>query len=76
MKVHGELGIPDSNKEKNSHYKTGEVEPIHLIESQKLGFAEGNIVKYICRLGKKDDPLQEIRKIRDYLDIIEKRYSP
>ena len=30
------------------------------------GFCKGNIIKYSCRCGKKDDPLKDAQKIVDY----------
>ena len=32
------------------------------------GFLRGNFIKYVCRLGKKDDNVQELKKARFYLD--------
>ena len=32
------------------------------------GFLRCTIIKYLCRLGKKDDSLQELKKARFYLD--------
>jgi len=43
-------------------------EPINVIEAWGLGFCLGNVVKYIARCGKKDEPLQELKKARWYLD--------
>lgn len=36
-----------------SHYTTGKIEVIDVIEDQKLGYHLGNAVKYILRAGKK-----------------------
>jgi len=53
-----------------THYGGGEnlYEAIKVIEAWELGFCLGNTVKYICRAGKKDDTLQELKKARWYLD--------
>ena len=53
-----------------AHYGGGEnlYEAIKVIEAWGLGFCLGNTVKYICRVGKKDDMLQELKKARWYLD--------
>ena len=54
------------------HYKKMGVEPWQVIESwpqaQQVGFYRGNALKYLMRAGSKDDPLQEIKKARHYLD--------
>lgn len=43
-------------------------EAIKVIEAWDLGFNLGNTVKYISRVGKKDAPLQDLKKARWYLD--------
>lgn len=52
------------------HYggKENPYEAIKVIEAWELDFHLGNAVKYIARLGKKDDTLQELKKARWYLD--------
>jgi hypothetical protein len=42
------------SKQNPEHYRQGDIEPWDFIVSQKLGFLEGNIIKYITRAGKKD----------------------
>ena len=36
-----------------SHYTDGKIEVIDFIEDKKLNFNLGNVVKYVCRAGKK-----------------------
>jgi hypothetical protein len=43
-------------------------EAIKVIEAWELGFCLGNAVKYICRAGRKDDGLEDLKKARFYLD--------
>jgi hypothetical protein len=54
------------------HYKNMGVEPWDVIgtwpQAQQIGFYRGNALKYLMRAGSKDDPLQEIKKARHYLD--------
>jgi uncharacterized protein DUF3310 len=52
------------------HYTSGNIEVIDFIEDQCLGYHLGNVVKYICRAGKKDgsDFLTDLQKARWYLD--------
>jgi hypothetical protein len=45
-----------------SHYKAGGIETIDFIESKKLDYHLGNVVKYISRAGKKD-PAKEIQDL-------------
>jgi hypothetical protein len=39
-----------------------------LPEEQYKGFLRGNALKYLCRVGKKDEVVQELKKARFYLD--------
>lgn len=43
-------------------------EAIKVIEAWGLDFCLGNAVKYICRAGKKDDELTDLRKAAWYLN--------
>lgn len=50
------------------YYKgDGKIEVWDFIISQKLGFLDGNIVKYVCRYKGKNG-LQDLKKARQYLD--------
>ena len=53
-----------------SHYTSGVIEVIDYIEDQELGYHLGNVVKYICRAGKKDPDkeIEDLKKARWYLD--------
>lgn len=55
-----------------SHYKEMAIEPWDVVDSwpleQQIGYYRGNALKYIMRMGRKDEALQEIRKARHYLD--------
>lgn len=52
-----------------AHYSgRGGLEAIDVIEAFGLGFRLGNAVKYILRCGKKDAPIQELKKARWYID--------
>lgn len=37
-------------------------------EDEFKGFCKDNAIKYLCRLGKKDNELQELKKAHWYLD--------
>lgn len=52
----------------STHYRTGDIEPIDLIISQKLDFLEGDVVKYVCRYRHKGAPMQDLLKIKQYVD--------
>lgn len=48
-------------------------EAIKVIEAWDLGFHLGNTVKYICRAGKKDGGVEDLKKARWYLDRLIER---
>jgi len=58
-----------------AHYKKYKIQPSRFINENKILFAEGNAIKYICRhqdKGKKQDILKAIH----YLEmIIERDYN-
>ena len=54
------------------HYKNFRIQPAQFINENKLLFAEGNAIKYICRhsfKGKEED----IKKAIHYLEMILER---
>jgi hypothetical protein len=54
------------------HYTNMAVEPWDVVATwpieQQIGFFRGNAVKYLLRVGSKDEPLQEIRKAAHYIE--------
>ena len=52
-----------------THYDNGkDYDVIDVINDFNLNFSRGNILKYICRAGKKKDELQDLLKAQDYLN--------
>lgn len=57
------------------HYKSKAIQPIDYILGNELGFAEGNIVKYITRHQDKNGA-EDIRKVIHYCQfILEHQYN-
>ena len=54
------------------HYRNMKIQPAEFINENKLLFAEGNAIKYICRHAKKGG-LQDIEKAIHYLEMIKER---
>ena len=54
------------------HYKKMVIQPAKFINDNKLLFAEGNAIKYICRHGSKGG-LEDIEKAIHYLEMIKVR---
>ena len=64
--------INEVKNPKSKHYELWEnfeaIDVIKLVltDEEYKGFLKGNILKYRLRVGKKDDVLKEIEKIKDY----------
>lgn len=54
---------------KPSHYCYSSIEPKDAIREWGLNFNMGSAVKYIARCGRKDDPIQELRKAQEFLQF-------
>ena len=52
-----------------THYQ-GTIQPIDLINAQDLNFNLGNVVKYVCRAGKKqgENVLSDLDKAKNYIN--------
>ncbi len=50
------------------HYNKGSIEVIDAIEDWNLNFCEGNVVKYVARHRHKDEPLEDLKKAKWYLE--------
>ena len=57
------------SKQNPEHYRQGSIEPWDFIVSQKLGFLEGNVIKYITRAGKKgsESRFDDLLKAQAYI---------
>lgn len=51
------------------HYAQYAIQPIEFTLKNKLGFCEGNVIKYVCRYNLKDG-MQDLEKAREYIDIL------
>lgn len=56
-------------QEGGSHYQKMAIQPIDYIMQNKLGFCEGNIVKYVTRWQHKNG-VQDLLKARQYIDFL------
>lgn len=52
-----------------THYKQFAIQPSEFIHKNKLGFLEGNIIKYVCRHGVKHGR-EDLEKARHYIDLL------
>lgn len=51
-----------------AHYTFGKLEVIDVIEDWRLGFHEGNVVKYVARAEHKGKQLEDLKKALWYLN--------
>lgn len=51
-----------------SHYTVGGIETLDFIESKKLNYHLGNVIKYISRAEYKGNTIQDLKKAKYYLD--------
>ena len=56
-------------QEGGQHYKDKAIQPIVYIHANKLGFCEGNVVKYITR-HKEKNGAEDIRKVIHYCELL------
>ena len=58
-----------NNQNTPKHYQ-GTIQPIDLINAQNLNFNLGNVVKYVCRAGKKqgENVLSDLDKAKNYIN--------
>jgi hypothetical protein len=52
-----------------SHYKDFAIQPAEFIHRNRIGFLEGNVIKYVCRHGSKNGR-QDIEKAIHYLQLL------
>lgn len=52
----------------NNPYECIKVLKAWLTPEEYAGFLKGNVIKYLCRCGKKDEALQELKKSEWYLE--------
>jgi hypothetical protein len=59
-----------------SHYKEGrKYEPVDVITDWNLNFCLGNAVKYISRVGRKENTLEDLKKAAWYINYEIERLS-
>ena len=56
------------------YYKSG-IQTFDYISSHKMGFAQGNVIKYVTRYKEKNG-LEDLMKARWYLDKLIEELSP
>lgn len=52
-----------------THYKKLKIQPIEYIHANSIGFAEGNVIKYVTRWRDKGG-VKDLEKARHFLDLL------
>lgn len=55
-----------------SHYALYAIQPMEFIGRNRIGFIEGNIIKYVARYAMKNG-VEDLKKARHYLDKLIER---
>ena len=56
-------------QEGGTHYKQMPIQPVEFITKNKIGYMEGNVIKYVCRHQHKNGA-EDIKKAIHYLNLI------
>jgi len=51
------------------HYTKLKIQPITYIRANRIGFVEGNIIKYVTRYKDKNG-IEDLKKARHFLDML------
>jgi hypothetical protein len=62
-------------QEGGSHYKDMAIQPVEFILRNGIGFAEGNVIKYVSRWRAKGG-VEDLKKARHYLDLLIEAEQP
>jgi len=57
-----------TNERGGKYYKRGSIQVWDFIRDQELNFHLGNVIKYVCRVGYKDNDIEDLQKAIHYLE--------
>ena len=60
---------------KPAYYTAMKITPIQYILANDMDFCSGNIIKYASRWSKKGTPVEDLRKIIEYANILLDEYN-
>ncbi len=52
-----------------NHYSTMKIQPIEFIMANDIPFAEGSVIKYMCRWRRKGG-IEDLQKAKHFIDLI------
>jgi hypothetical protein len=54
----------------SSHYRCLKIQPLEYIRANKMGYVEGNIIKYVSRYINSGTPRTDLEKAMHYLQVL------
>ena len=51
------------------HYKDMVIQPVEFIHRNRIGYMEGNAIKYLCRWRSKNG-IEDLKKAKHYIDLL------
>lgn len=60
---------PTDLQEGGNHYKDLSIQPVEFIHANKIGYLEGNVIKYVVRHRKKNGK-EDLLKAKHYIDLL------
>lgn len=58
-----------------NHYKDLAIQPVEYIHANKIGYFEGNVIKYVSRWRAKNG-VKDLEKAKHYIDLLIELESP
>lgn len=52
-----------------NHYKDMAIQPAEFIHRNRIGYLEGNVIKYVCRYRSKNG-VEDLKKAKHYIEIL------
>lgn len=69
MSLPPENGTALTRQVAGDHYKSLPIQPIEYIYANKIGYMEGNVIKYVTRWRDKGG-IADLEKARHYIDLL------
>jgi len=64
-----EVGLTDLDSDIDPEHYNLAIQPFDYIHDNNLGFAEGNVIKYITRWKQKNG-IEDLKKAKQYIDML------
>lgn len=58
-----------ATQEGGSHYKDQAIQPVEYIHANRIGYFEGNVIKYVSRWKSKGG-IEDLKKAKHYIELL------